>query len=118
MFCLALASTYLLRVDIRGRLSSHIYPSVSITVRIPAIGFLGFYRVRNPTPWTFGKILEGSALPVRVSARFLCVRCFQRGCKFVLRPTGAFRANFIEVFVTTPLFSMGIPTRKNFFVKG
>ena len=29
-----------------------------------------FYNVRDSTPWTFGKILEGSAMILEVSAKF------------------------------------------------
>lgn len=68
-------------VDRRGDFSSHIHPDVFNTVGIPLIWFVYFNRVHNTTTWTFGEVIEGPALILRVSKWFFCIWNFQRNLR-------------------------------------
>ena len=78
IFCLALSRVALLGYISQGSFSYHMYYFVSRMVRILPIGFAYFYKVSNTTPWTLGKIIEGSALLLRVSNQFFCIRIIHR----------------------------------------
>ena len=90
IFFLVLAITDLIRSGRQVILSSHMYPDLSSTVGIPPILFVYFNNMSNPTPWNFGKILEGSALILGVSAQFLCVQNFSEELQSCLRTYSCF----------------------------
>ena len=68
---LALSSVSLLGVVRQGVLSYHKVPVLVRTVGIFLFCILFyFYKVHDPTPWTLGEILDGSAPILGVSAQF------------------------------------------------
>ena len=62
-----------------------------------------FYRVRSPTPQTFGKNIEGSTLFLMVSTRFLSPGFSDGATKFSEKLDGAFCMTWPGGFV--PIFS-------------
>ena len=70
IFCIVLDRVNLCGVGSRGGLSSLMDTDVSSVFVILPIVFVFFYKVHNPTPWNFGKIIKGFAVILMVFDRF------------------------------------------------